>query len=866
MLDLTNIVKKYRTGTETVTALKGVSLKFRKNEFVSILGQSGCGKTTQLNIIGGLDRYDEGDLVICGKSTKKFKDADWDNYRNRRVGFVFQSYNLIPHQSVLSNVELALTLSGVSKSERRARAKAALEQVGLGDQLKKKPNQMSGGQMQRVAIARALVNNPEILLADEPTGALDSETSLQIMELLKEVARDRLVIMVTHNPELAQTYSTRIIKLLDGKVIDDSDPCESLEDTQENVKPKGRKAKKPSMSFFTALSLSFNNLLTKKARTIMTSFAGSIGIIGIALIMSVSQGVQAYIDGIEHSTMASYPISISETTMDSTAMMASFMTQNNQDDTEQDPERIYANNVMVQMMEIMTEGITTNNLKDFKAFLDSDESGVKEYANDVKYTYITELNIYKNNADGTYQKGLNNIFDLYEVIGMDMGDASTMNAMSSSSGIFTELVGDKEYIKETYNLVHGDYPTDPTDLVLIVDENNQVTDYMLYSLGVCDTNELKEYFKQAELALSTGTENTYKINTPESFSFDELCALELSVLTDADYFDYDADSDKITECDEITIDTKLKDATKLNIVGILTPKEESVSSGIGTVGYTRELMDMLIEKVNDHPAVKAQKDSENTDLFTGLEFGKTEYTADEIRAFISQDPAMAQYAQMPDAMLLQYAAAFMKTEATYDSNLKKLGYVDTQKPSAINIYPKDFEAKDEIADIIEKYNNDADEADRITYTDTVAMLMSSVTTIVDAISYVLIAFVAISLIVSSIMIGIITYISVLERTKEIGILRAIGASKRDISNVFNAETTIVGLTAGAIGIGVTLVLLIPINAILLALTGITTLYAQLPIAGAVGLILISVVLTLIAGLLPSRVAAKRDPVEALRTE
>ena len=864
MLDLKNITKTYKTGNQTVEALRGVSLKFRKNEFVSILGQSGCGKTTLLNIIGGLDRYDEGDLVICGKSTKKFKDSDWDNYRNRRVGFVFQSYNLIPHQSVLSNGELALTLSGVSKSERRQRAKAALEQVGLGDQLRKKPNQMSGGQMQRVAIARALVNNPEILLADEPTGALDSETSLQIMALLKEVAKDRLVIMVTHNPELAQQYSTRIIKLLDGRVTDDSDPCEDLPETDENKKPKGKKAKKPSMSFFTALSLSFNNLLTKKARTIMTSFAGSIGIIGIALIMSVSTGVQSYIDGIEHSTMASYPITISETTMDSTAMMTSFMTENNKDGLQQTDGKIYANNVMVQMMETMTSGITTNNLKDFKKFLDSDKTNIKDYANDVKYTYITELNIYKNNEDGSYRKGLNSIFDLYEAIGMNMGDASSMAMVSS--GVFSELVGDADYIKETYELVHGDYPKEATDLVLIVDKNNQVTDYMLYSLGVCDTNELKEYFKQAEKALATGTENTYKINAPESFTYEEICDLDLSVLTNADYFDYDEKTGKITECDEIALDKKIKDATKLNIVGIVTPKEESAMSSIGNIGYTRELMDLLIDKVNEHPAVKQQVKNETTDLFTGLEFGKTEYTADEIRAFISQDPSMAQYAQMPDQMLLQYASAFMKTEATYDENLKKLGYVDEEKPSAINIYPKDFESKDEIADIIADYNDSAEEADRITYTDMVATLMSSVTTIVNAISYVLIAFVAISLIVSSIMIGIITYISVLERTKEIGILRSIGASKRDISNVFNAETTIVGFTAGAIGIGVTLLLLIPINAILLALTGIETLYAILPTGGAIVLIFISIVLTFIAGLIPSRVAAKRDPVEALRTE
>ena len=866
MLCLNNIVKKYITGTQTVTALNGVSLSFRKNEFVSILGQSGCGKTTMLNIVGGLDRYDEGDLVIGGKSTKQFKDADWDDYRNRRVGFVFQNYNLIPHQSVLSNVELALTLSGVSKRERRARAKAALEKVGLGDQLRKKPNQMSGGQMQRVAIARALVNDPEILLADEPTGALDSETSVQIMGLLKEVASDRLVIMVTHNPELADEYSTRIIRLLDGRVISDSNPY-TEEQVEAPKKDKKKSKKHTSMSFLTALSLSFNNLLTKKARTIMTSFAGSIGIIGIALIMSVSTGVQSYIDGIEKSTMASYPITISETAMDTTAMMASFMLTNNQDGVEQQPERVYSNNVMVQMMETMTEGITSNNLKDFKEYLDNNKE-LKEYVSDIKYTYIPKLNVYKKNDDGSYRKGLSDMFDLYSAIGMDMGSTpqQTGAMMANASSVWTELVGDDDYIADNYNVLYGKLPKKATDVVLIIDENSQVTDYMLYSLGVCDTEDLKEYFKSAQLALQTGTENEYKIKSPESYSFKELCELEFCVLTDADYYSYNEKTGRITECDEIAVNEKLDNATRLNVVGIVTPKEESATASIGTIGYTAALMEQLIYDVNKNPAVEAQLADEKTDLFTGLAFGKKEYTADEVRAYISADPAMAQYAAMPDAMLVKYAASFMGTDATYESNLSKLGYVNRQKPQNINIYPKDFEAKDKISDIIEEYNNKASEADRITYTDTVAMLMSSVTTIVNAISYVLIAFVAISLIVSSIMIGIITYISVLERTKEIGILRSIGASKRDISNVFNAETTIVGLCAGVMGIAITLLLLIPINAILHSVTGIETLSAVLPWQGSISLIAISVVLTLIAGLIPSGVAAKRDPVEALRSE
>lgn len=867
MLNLKNIVKTYKTGDETVAALKGVSVRFRKNEFVSILGQSGCGKTTLLNIIGGLDRYTDGDLIIAGKSTKQFRDADWDNYRNRSIGFVFQSYNLIPHQTVLSNVELALTLSGVSKHERRARAKQALEKVGLGDQLKKKPNQMSGGQMQRVAIARALVNNPEILLADEPTGALDSETSVQIMELLKEVAKDRLVIMVTHNPELAQKYSTRIIRLLDGEITDDSDPYTdeeaALAAAAEPNKKSGKK-KKPSMSFWTALSLSVNNLLTKKARTILTSFAGSIGIIGIALIMSVSTGVQAYIDGIERSMMASYPITISETTMDTSAMLTAFMNSNSKENEVQEENTVYSNDVVVQMMESMTAGVTTNNLKDFKTFLDSSED-IKNDCHDIKYTYSTGMNVYLENDDGTYTKGLMDIYELYDAMGMDTGSASDMVSMSSSS-VWTELVGDSDYINDSYDVLYGHLPENKNEVVLIVNDKNQVSDYTLYSLGLRDVEQLKEYFESAQKAVAEGKENEYKLET-RNYTFEELCNQTFSVLTDADYYNYDDEKKLISEASEAAVIDRLKTATKLKIVGIVRPSDEDEAKRHeGTIGYTTGLMNELINNVNGSAAVKAQLDNSQTDMFSGLSFEKKEYTADEIRAHIANDPEMSQYVQMPDDMLLQYGAAMMETSATYEGNLSRLGYVDREKPSGINLYPKDFEAKERVTDAIEAYNESADEADKITYTDMVAMLMSSVTAIVNAISYVLIAFVAISLIVSSIMIGIITYISVLERTKEIGILRSIGASKRDISRVFNAETTIVGLTAGVIGIVITLLLLIPINMILHTLTGISTLSATLPVLGAVILVAISILLTYVAGLIPSGFAAKRDPVEALRTE
>ena len=869
MLKLRNIKKDYIVGDTAVHALKGVSIEFRSCEFVSILGQSGCGKTTLLNIIGGLDRYTDGDLFINGKSTKTYKDKDWDNYRNHSVGFIFQSYNLIPHQTVLSNVELALTLSGVPAAERRKRAEEALKKVGLGDQLNKKPNQMSGGQMQRVAIARALVNDPEILLADEPTGALDSDTSVQIMELLKEISKDRLVIMVTHNPELAKQYSTRIVRLLDGNITDDTDPYDGKE---EALKDKDG-GKRPSMSFLTALSLSLNNLMTKKARTFLTAFAGSIGIIGIALILSLSNGVNAYIQKVEEDTLSSYPISIEQAGMDISQLAGDLMGKNEVPEGR-DPDKIYSNNIMTEMMSTMVNGISANNLELLKKHIEETPE-FKANSSEVEYKYSTVMNIYDEKGN---RVNPNTVF--LTVFGENSAQANGYSQMSSFSNteVWTRLFDNKEFLNKQYDVVAGRMPEKYNEIVLAVDKNNQISDYTLYSLGLKDTKELEEMMKKAQAGEKI--EPTAEV----SYSYDDILGLKFRLLCNTDYFSKNSDGTWTDKTDDaIFVQSALeKNAEDITVVGIIKPAENSVTSETsGFVGYKSELMDHLINKVNDSEIVKAQKNNPETNVFTGKPFDSavSDMNYEQLMAYISTLPEneQAEYkayiAQMQSSGLdnEQIAERFKsamesKSEAdTYDGNLTKMGVSDLNKPSGINIYPKDFEAKETISELISDYNSSAADNEKITYTDYIGLMLSSVTTIINAISYILIAFVSISLIVSSIMIGIITYISVLERTKEIGILRAMGASKRDISRVFNAETLIVGFTAGAIGIIVTLILHIPINAIIGAITDISGL-AVLPVGGAVLLIAISMLLTLVAGLFPSKVAAKKDPVTALRSE
>jgi putative ABC transport system permease protein len=868
MLELKNIKKDYTVGDNIVHALKGISISFRKNEFVSILGQSGCGKTTLLNLIGGLDQYTSGDMYINGKSTKDFNDHDWDSYRNHSIGFVFQNYNLIPHQTVLSNVELALTLSGVSKQERKDRAIAVLNRVGLGDQLDKKPNQMSGGQMQRVAIARALVNDPDIILADEPTGALDSETSVQIMNLLESISKEKLIIMVTHNNELAEKYSDRIIKLFDGEVIDDTNPYSGV-DQEEKTEGMLKHAKKKFMSFWTALSLSLNNLLTKKGRTILTAFAGSIGIIGIALILSVSNGVNSYIKGVENNTMSSYPLKIDATTMDTSSLMSA-LTAVNKIEKNRDPSKIYSSDIMIEMMESVTEGFTTNNLPKFMEYIEDPANGFYDYVIDIKYQYQADLNTYsihENDGKVVYKKNLGSPKELLESIGYG-GVASAFPSVVGQP--WTELLGDAGYIQEQYDLVYGKYPTSSDEVILIVDKNNQITDYILYTLGIRDTIELKQYLEAAKISMETGVPNTYKIS-PTSYTFDQICNYKFKVLLDSDY--YKMQNDKIVRKNDFELNYLLSESLELKVVGIVTPTDESLGGmTIGSIGYLPELMPSLIERVNNSDVVLAQLNNPTIDMFTGLVFKAEEYTMADIEKIkeqiVAMNPAYAEMMNMmTDEQLLAMAnSTLQQSSSSYAGNLKKLGYVDFKNPHGILIYPKDFDAKDVLTNKISEYNNKQDKADRITYTDTVALLMSSVTTIVNAISYVLIAFVAISLVVSSIMIGIITYISVLERTKEIGILRAIGASKKDISQVFNAETFIIGLCAGIFGIGITLCFNAIINTILYKLTNIASLKAALPPIGGILLIAISIGLTLIAGIIPSRVAAKKDPVIALRSE
>ncbi len=865
MLKLTNITKEYHIGDNCVEALKGINIEFRDSEFVSILGPSGCGKTTLLNIVGGLDRYTDGDLIISGKSTKEFVDSDWDTYRNHTIGFIFQSYNLIPHQSVLSNVELALTLTGVSRAERRARACEALNKVGLGDQLNKKPNQMSGGQMQRVAIARALVNNPDILLADEPTGALDSETSLQIMDLLKEIAKERLVIMVTHNPELAEKYSSRIVRLVDGKITDDSNPF-SHEGEQKSSLPQ----KRPSMSWLTAFSLSCNNLLTKKARTILTSFAGSIGIIGIALILSLSSGVQAYIDSVEEDTLSSYPIMIQESGTDVNDLITSLMEENEVIENREDG-KIYSNDIMSQMMTTMINGTSSNDLKAFKSYIEGDGKEISNYTSDIKYTYSTTMNIYT--ADG-YKVNPSGIF---EKLGFSKAETPYGNMAVSNTDVWQELLDNQELLEKQYDVIAGRMPEKYNEIVVIVDENNEISDYTLYTLGLKDADELTEIIEKAM--------NGEKIEKPKqtSYTYDEILSLSFKLLLNTDYFQKSENGiwTDMSE-DELHLLSKLENSTEVKVVGILRVDSDSASNTMasGTVGYLSSLMTHLINGVNDSEIVKQQQDNPEIDVFSGLPFPTDkELTMDDLKAYVATQPVENQQQfnlyitqmssqGMNDTEIVEKFSSYLKaseSSSTYEENLQKLGVSDLNSPSGINIYPKDFESKETISSLINDYNNGIDESKKITYTDYIGLMLSSVTTIINAISYILIAFVSISLIVSSIMIGIITYISVLERTKEIGILRAMGASKRDISNVFNAETIIIGLSSGILGIVVTLLLLIPINALIEYITSLSNI-AILPVAGAVILIIISVLLTFIAGLIPSRIAAKKDPVTSLRSE
>lgn len=986
MLEIRNIVKDYETGSETVHALKGVSIAFRESELVSILGQSGCGKTTLLNIIGGLDQYTSGDLIINGQSTKQYKSADWDIYRNHSVGFIFQSYNLIPHQSVLSNVELALTLSGVSKAERRRRAKEALEKVGLGNQLNKRPNQMSGGQMQRVAIARALVNDPDILLADEPTGALDSETSIQIMELVKEIAKDRLVIMVTHNPELAEKYSTRIVKLLDGQIVGDSDPFDPAKEPahSEVRKTEVTKGQKTSMSFLTALSLSKNNLMTKKGRTFLTSFAGSIGIIGIALILSLSNGVQEYINSVERSTLASFPVSIQHETVDYTSLMTSMMNVRDNAEENRDPDRIYTNDISTEMMKTMLSEMQTNNLAEFKEYLESDPDGIGASIEEIQYSYDSNLYIYGHSADGDIMQ-INPSTVMSAMMGQSMADnvsqmtntySSLMGSSSMSSyDAFRELLS-TDMLKTEYEVLAGRLPEAYNEVVVLVTDRNELSDVTLYTLGLRDQGELEGMMS------SVMAGESFDLDTGDlSFSYDDLMGMEFSMLTAPEFYQKNDDGTWTDmRSDSEFMEQAAENGLKLKVVGILKPDADSLisSTNSGGIGYTHALTEYMIDKTNSSELVKAQKENPDVDVFTGIEFPKAD---EEEEQPMSQSEAMEmltgmlteeqrtklnegimaalteeQQAQIQSAMMgmvsdeqmnsimmgvltpeqltqlqsgadvnslltdaqkaqmsAQIAASltaeqnaelsemmngmadptkmytiFMQvlttdqlrqlmdmtkepetTDATYDGNLKLLGVAELSEPSSMKIYATDFESKEKITQLIEKYNDskiaDDNQADVINYTDYVGLMMSSVSDIINAISYILIAFVAISLIVSSIMIGIITYISVLERTKEIGILRAMGASKRDISNVFNAETLIVGFSAGVIGIAVTLLLNIPINIIIENITGIANV-ALLPWQGGVILVVISMLLTLIAGLVPAGVAAKKDPVEALRTE
>lgn len=1003
MLTLKKITKDYSAGDTKVEALKGIDIEFRKNEFVAVLGPSGCGKTTLLNIIGGLDGYTSGDLIINGKSTKDFGSRDWDTYRNHSIGFVFQNYNLIPHQTVLSNVELALTLSGVSRAERRQRAKEALQKVGLGDQLTKKPNQMSGGQMQRVAIARALVNDPEILLADEPTGALDTQTSVQIMDILKEISKDKLIIMVTHNPELAEKYATRTVKLLDGNIIEDTSPYhgETVEILSKKEQKKPKREKKASMNFITALSLSFNNLMTKKTRTFLTSFAGSIGIIGIALILSVSSGVQTYINRVQEDTLSSYPIMIQRETVDMTEFITTMM-DTNSDGQKHDLDKVYVSAVMYDLVNKLNSIETSeNNLKAFKEYLESDER-FDACVSAVKYSYDLDFNIYTRDTEGKVIKSDANEL-ISSIYGFNAGTGESAGASSGSEGGMTSFMPGSEsagttmpmasmaiweellagengelinpLLKDQYDLIYGSWPKAYNEIVLVVNERNEITDLTLYALGLKTVDEMKDIMNKAAMGEQIDTSSL------GSWSYEEICDMTFRLIPSANRYQKQENGTYVDiSLSDAGLEYLYKNADSgidIKIVGIIREGEDAVSSMIqGSLGYTEELTKHVIALAEDNGLIQAQIATPDTDVLTGLPFKNEnekelssaekaekfkEYAAgvtnsekasyystlssipdaDYLSASVAgamgnmseeekhatlvsaiakqmgveETTVEAYVAEMSESEKTEYLGAILAvgiteqyasevgkrlgamtveqlaylfdtsefsetslvymydnfmpaiaSDSTYEENLLKLGYVDATSPSAINIYASTFADKDVIADLISDYNEKVSDENEISYTDYVALLMSSITTIISAISYVLIAFVAISLVVSSIMIGIITYISVLERTKEIGILRSIGASKKDISRVFNAETLTVGFASGVIGIGVTLIFNVIINIILNALTGIPNLKAALPYQGAVVLVLISMLLTFIAGLIPSGIAARKDPVEALRTE
>ncbi len=908
MLQLKQICKRYTTGEFSQTALDGVSLNLRDNEFVAILGPSGSGKTTLLNVIGGLDRYDSGDLIINGRSTDKYTDRDWDTYRNHSVGFVFQTYNLIPHQTVLSNVELALTISGVSKSERRARAREALVQVGLGDHLHKRPNQMSGGQMQRVAIARALVNDPDILLADEPTGALDTDTSLQVMELLREVAKDRLVVMVTHNPELAKTYATRIVKLRDGRIIDDSAPYE--EENLQTVSPGSEPVKKSSMSFRTALSLSFHNLRTKKGRTLLTAFAGSIGIIGIALILSLSHGVNSYITDVQKETMTSYPITVEETTMDLSSLMEMGSSAHGGRDGEQQEhglDAVYSDSRDLEMASSITTSITENNLTKFKQYLDDEDSAIHDYVgeNGIVYSYDIQFRVYTYDTEQVLIDTGGAGMEQSNRFGISAGDGMGM-MMSGSSNHFEQLmpgVGGKlisPTVTDSYDVLYGEWPAAYDEVVLVLDEQNEIPATTLYELGLLPSSEYKQLMEK----INRG--ETITLDT-HSWSYEEICSQDFYLLPACDlYVENERGTFDSIEDDQTELEEMFGQAVALKITGVIRPREDAQNASVTqTIGYTKALTDYVMERTKESDVIKAQSADPTVNVLNGMAFSpdddakriadtkvyltnlgvsdKAALCKDMLQSMYAaagseQVSAMAQMSETElasaldayllnpeDDVLLSIYERYISV-GSYDDNMEAFGLISEDAPSSIDIYVDSFEDKDGVSECLEQYNTSADEEDQITYTDYIGLLLSSVTTIVNVISYVLIAFVAVSLVVSSIMIGIITYISVLERTKEIGILRAIGASKRNISQVFNAETLIIGLCAGAIGVGISLLLLIPVNAVIHVIAESDDVNAALPFAGGMILIVLSTLLTIIGGLIPSKKAAKKDPVSALRTE